>query len=112
MRTNKSIVELISELEYLVGHQCFNPNSYNGYTGDEGCTFRYPITYTDKDKTERRTRLKITDADAKSISTMCYKFGSNHLYIGDALIKVLNHIEERCGIDINELLKNRKESHD
>lgn len=107
MEINKSIVQLITELEYLVGHQCFNPNSYNGYTGDEGCTFRYPVTYTNKNNIERRTKLKITDADGKSISTMCYKFGSNQLYIGDAIVKVLNHIEDRCGININELLKSQ-----
>ena len=108
MKLNKLTIQLISELEYLIGHQCFNPNSYDGYTGDEGRTFRYPITYTNKDKIERKSRLKIKDADAESISTMCYKFGSNHLYIGDALVKVLNHIEKQCGIDINKLL-NRKD---
>lgn len=107
MKINKSVVDLISELEYLVGHQCFNPNSYDGYTGEEGRTFRYPVNYIDKNKVERRNRYKITDADAKSIGTMHYKFGSNHLYIGDALIKILQHIEEKCGIDINELLKTK-----
>lgn len=105
MKLTNSIVQLITELEYLIGHQCYNPNSYNGYTGDEGCTFRYPVCYTDRNKTERRTKYKISDADAKSISTMCYKFGSNQLYIGDAIVKVLQHIEDRLEIDLNELLK-------
>lgn len=108
MKINASTVQLIAELEYLIGHQCYNPNSYDGYTGDEGRTFRYPLTYTNKDSVERKTRIKVSDANKGSISTMCYKFGSNHLYIGDALVKVLNHIEERCGIDINELHKQKE----
>lgn len=104
MKMTKPIVQLITELEYIIGHQCYNPNSYNGYTGDEGCTFRYPVYYTNQDKEERRTKYTIKDADKSSISSMRYKFGSNHLYIGDALVKVLSHIEEQCGIDINKLL--------
>lgn len=108
MILNEQTVQLISELEYLVGHQCFNPKSYNGYTGDEGCTFRYPISYTNKNNVERKTKLKISDADEESIRTMCYKFGSNHLYIGDALVRILNHIEEQCGININKLLTQNK----
>lgn len=112
MKLNRQTVQLISELEYLIGHQCFNPNSYNGYTGDEGCTFRYPVSYTNKNKIDRRTKNKIADADAESVKTMYYKFGSNQLYIGDALIKVLNHIEERCGININNLLNRKIETND
>lgn len=108
MRLNEKTVKLISELEYLIGHQCFNPNSYNGYTGDEGCTFRYPVSYTNKNNIDRKTKLKISDANEDSVKTMCYKFGSNHLYIGDALIKVLKHIEEQCGIDISTLLNEKK----
>lgn len=108
MILNENTVKLISELEYLVGHQCFNPNSYNGYNGDEGCTFRYPISYTNKNNIDRKTKLKISDANEDSVKTMCYKFGSNQLYIGDALIKVLKYIEEQCGIDIPKLLNEKK----
>jgi hypothetical protein len=43
MNINKQLVELICELEYIVGQECFNPNSYNGYTGEEGKDFRYPV---------------------------------------------------------------------
>lgn len=108
MKINNSVVKLISELEYLIGHQCFNPNSYDYYTGDEGRLFRYPVWYTNRDNTEVKTKDRISDADEKSVNTMYYKFGSNHLYIGDALVKVLQHLEKRCGIDINELLKTTK----
>lgn len=107
MEINESIIQLIAELENIIGHQCHNPNSYNGYTGDEGCTFRYPICYTNKNGRERSTKMEILDADESSISSMHYKFGSNHLYIGDALIKILEHIEEKCGININDLLEER-----
>lgn len=109
MKINNSTIKLISELEYLIGHQCFNPNSYDGYTGEEGRTFRYPVVYINKNDTEVKTKAHVINCNEKSIHTMCYKFGSNHLYIGDALIKVLQYLEENYGIDINSLL-NRKTS--
>lgn len=108
MKINATTAKLIAELEYKIGHQCFNPNSYNGYTGDEGCTFRYPVYYTNPEGTEIRTKYRISELKPKNINSLHYRFGSNHLYIGDALVKVLEHIEEQCGIDIAELLKQKK----
>lgn len=43
MRNNKRLANLIFELEYIIGSECYNPNSYDGYTGEEGKEFRYPI---------------------------------------------------------------------
>ena len=34
---------------------------------------------------------------------MKYKFGSNHLYIGDGIVKVLEHLENVYGLDFNAL---------
>ena len=42
----------------------------------------------------------------KEVETIKYKFGSNHLYIGLGLIKVLEYLEERYSLDFNELEKN------
>lgn len=73
-----------------------------------GCTFRYPVYYTNPEGTEIRTKYRISELKPKNINSLHYRFGSNHLYIGDALVKVLEHIEEQCGIDIAELLKQKK----
>lgn len=39
---------------------------------------------------------------------MHYAFGSNHLYIGNGLIKALEFLEDRYGLDMNELEKHKK----
>ena len=36
MIVDENIAELICALEYKIGNQTYNPNSYNGWTGEEG----------------------------------------------------------------------------
>lgn len=43
MKKTQNIANLIAELEYIIGDSCYNPNSYDGYIGEEGCEFRYPV---------------------------------------------------------------------
>ncbi|MEG0092277.1 MAG: hypothetical protein RSA20_10680 [Oscillospiraceae bacterium] len=110
MKINKGIANLIFEMEHLVGKQCYNPNSYDGYTGEQGRSFRYPV-YILKDKeagTLVKTRQKIENVPANNICTMKYKFGSNHLFIGDGLISILDMLEKRYDLDFNELEKKQK----
>lgn len=45
MIVDENIAELICALEYKIGNQTYNPNSYNGWTGEEGCRFKYPVSY-------------------------------------------------------------------
>lgn len=45
MKLNKKTIELICELERVIGNECYNPNSFDGWTLEEGCSFRYPVTY-------------------------------------------------------------------
>ena len=40
MEKTQNIADLIAKLEYLIADSCYNPNSYDGYTGEEGCAFR------------------------------------------------------------------------
>lgn len=50
MKIAPEIAALIARLEYEIGRECYNPNSYDGYTGVEGAAFRYPVTiYQDDD---------------------------------------------------------------
>ena len=43
MKNTQNIASLIAQLEYEVGRECYNPNSYDGYTGIEGLGYRYPV---------------------------------------------------------------------
>jgi len=115
MKINKTIIKLIAELEYIIGSECYNPNSYNGYTHEEGCDFRYPV-WCEYNKVEKRVYGKITNGryDLKKyqfekvypdIASVKYKFGSNHLYIGNALVNLLSFLENRYDIDFNQLEK-------
>ena len=96
MKIDKDILCLISELEYIIGWECYNPNSHDGWNDTDGCEFRYPVHAIDRDDDEYKVRgkvhnaLKITKAGSKkTIHSMKYKFGSNELYIGLGLEKAL-----------------------
>ena len=104
MKIDENIANLISELECIIGKECYNPNSYDGYTHEEGKQFRYPVNVKDyQENTIRRYRYKISPLNPNQIGSIKYHFGSNHLYIGNALVKVLQYLEERYDIDFNEL---------
>lgn len=108
MKLTKATTELICELEYLIGNECYNPNSYNGYTMEEGCEFRYPVHYENKEGDDTKTYSQIKDIDKSKINTIRYKFGSNHLYIGLAIKEVLERLESKYGLDFNELTRKKK----
>ena len=108
MKLTKATTELICELEYIIGSQCYNPNSVNGYTMEEGRKFRYPVSYENEEGKDTKTRHKISDIDSSKINTIRYKFGSNNLNIGIAIKKVLETLENEYGLDINELIKSKK----
>lgn len=112
MKIDKNIAELICALEYEIGNQTYNPKSYNGWTGEEGCEYKYPVNYckTPDDLQEKRltkTKTRINYIDAECVNTMRYAFGANHLYIGDGIVEALEYLEERYGIDFNELEEKR-----
>lgn len=107
MKVDERIARLICELEYKIGNQTYNPNSYNGWTGEEGQEFKYPVNYcaSKKDLNDRvLTKTKrIESIPPECVGTMKYKFGSNHLYIGDGIVKVLEYLESVYDLDFNEL---------
>ncbi len=113
MKLDKNMSKVIADLEYLIGSECYNPNSYDGWNDIEGCDFRYPIWFPDDEGNYTKIRMNInnshlidsTDISAKTIPYMKYKFGSNELMIGKGLINILNYLENRYGINFNELEK-------
>lgn len=103
MKLTKKTVDLICELERIIGNECYNPNSLNGWTLEEGCAFRYPVTYNDSNDDEHKTRYLVQGVGKDKVHTMRYKFGSNNLFIGSAIIKVLECLEQKYDLDFNKL---------
>ena len=102
MKNTQNIASLIAQLEYEIGKECYNPNSYDGYTGIEGLGYRYPVNVY-QNENMRRYRGTISSIAPSEVHTMKYVFGSNHLFVGKGLYNVLSTLEKRYGIDFNEL---------
>ena len=115
MQLTKDMCKLIAELEYLIGSECYNPNSYDGWNNIEGREFRYPINVPNDKGEYLKIRdniiysfyLKEDDITPDAMSYMKYKFGSNELFIGKGIIKVLDYLEKRYDIDFNALEKKK-----
>ncbi len=109
MRIDRDMLGLISELEYIIGRECYNPNSYDGWNDIEGCKFRYPVHAVDKNGERWKVKGKVhrletsDEASIRIVRSMKYKFGSNELYIGNAIEKILDFLEERYDLDFEEL---------
>ena len=108
MKEDKNIARLICELEYMIGSECYNSHSYDGWNGWYGCEFRYPVYYGSHDKEgSQRTKRSIADScpdmPFELVETIKYKFGANELFIGLGLTRVLKMLEKRYGIDFSEL---------
>ena len=108
MKLTKKTIELICDLESIVGNECYNPSSYDGWTLEEGREFRYPVTFTDKEGKECKTKYIIHNVNKASVETIRYKFGSNNLYIGLGLVGALEFLEKEFDLNFNELLKKKK----
>lgn len=119
MELDESMLKLIAELEYRIGSCCYNPNSYDGYTEEQGCNFRYPLTipseYNLSGESKVRSNLRYYFEDSalygcsdfsiteQTFLNMKYKFGSNHLYVGQGIIRALEYLEKRYAIDFCKL---------
>ena len=70
MQLTKRTIQLICDLERIIGNECYNPNSFDGWTLEEGKDFRYPVTYTDSEGEEHKTRYTVRDVDKKSVISL------------------------------------------
>ena len=108
MELDRDMARLICEIEYIIGNQTYNPNSHNGWTDEDGCDFRYPVSYCERKKgVEKKTKLTVEYIDPDCISSMKYAFGSNHLYIGNGIYRTLDFLEKTYGLDFKKLEKAR-----
>lgn len=116
MKLDKDMCNVIAELEYLIGSECSNPSAYDGWNDVKGCEFRYPVNIRNQQGEFIKVRTKINtsyfltpeDITDESIKYMKYKFGANELFIGLGIIEILEFLETRYGIDINELERKHK----
>ena len=114
MKLDKKMCALIADLEFIIGSECYNPNSYDGWNDIEGCDFRYPVNVPNGEGNYTKIKMNINhsslidekDITPNAIAYMKYKFGSNELFIGQGIIKLLKNLEKRYNIDFNELEKN------
>ena len=107
MKIDKTMTKLIVDVEYMIGNECFNPNSTT-MKQDGTCVigkkFRYPVHYYNPDiDMEWSTKSHIYSILHEDIKTMEYHFGANQLLIGNAIINTLEMLEKRYGIDFNQL---------
>lgn len=118
MELTKETAKLVCNLEFLIGECCENNNSYNAYTDEYGCVFRYPVWVLHTDIIEEngcekevdnsfKTSLNLADlsnvVSIDDVRNIFYKFGSNELNIGIGLISVLEFLEKRYRFNFNEL---------
>ena len=94
------IVSLIAALEPIVG-QCFYNEQERG-----GHYFRYPIRLTRNGQDYEGKGGRILDLSQNDIMTLHYQTGANKLFVGCALVEVLQFLENRYGIDFAEMEKN------
>lgn len=118
MKITPEIIDLICQLEFLVGKETANKKSRGNY--------KYPLTtkvyrlwdvVLDKDGWSHDFTFPIEysngdfdfGGDEEFIQTMRYVFGVNRLYIGKALVNVLSYLEDRYSLDFAELEAQRTE---
>ena len=107
MKLTKKTIQLICDLENIIGDECYNPNSYDGWTLEEGLAYRYPVTYTDSKGEECKSKYHAHYINKENLKTMHYKFGSNYLFIGIGLQNVLEYLENKYGLNFDELVKSK-----
>ncbi|MBE5824422.1 MAG: hypothetical protein E7308_10175 [Butyrivibrio sp.] len=113
MRITDNVAMLIADLEPCIGGNCYNGSSYNGWTGEYGKHFRYPVTYPTTDGSFRKSKYTKENLDLKCVERMYYKTGTNEIYVGAGLVEVLEELEKRFDIDFNKLIEKtgEKEAH-
>ena len=103
-KMTKKRLELLAELEHIIGSNCYNGNIQNWGPGGtyygEGRTFRYPLTTIDQNREKRKSYSPARGLSPEVLSTGYYAFGANRLHIITALDEVLRYLEENHGLKL------------
>ena len=107
MKLDQNIANLIFELEEIIASECYNKHSVDGWTGIVGLEYRYPVHVRRhlEDKSGDVIRSRVS-GDASAPQTMYYHFGANQLFIGSGITKLLELLEQRYDLNLNELEDN------
>lgn len=124
MVIDKRMCKVIADLEYCIGSECYNPNSYDGWNDIEGCEFRYPINVPVVDEHEEVKYKKVRDninktclltqedINPRAMTYMKYRFGSNELFVGMGIKNVLDYLENRYNLDFNAMEEQLQNNND
>ena len=115
MKLDKNMCRVAADLEEIIGSECYNPNAYDGWNDVEGCSFRYPLSLPRGDEGWIKVRRNLMDTafiepesvGPETIRAMRYRFGSNQLMIGRGILAAMEYLEERYGLDFNEMEEQR-----
>lgn len=102
--------DVIRDLEYIVSSKCNNIQYTNKISGSGGRQYRYPVNYFKEGKKYIcRGKISVNDPSAEQeIKSMRYEFGSNHLYIGKAIVEILDYLKDRYDLDFYDLERDYK----
>lgn len=97
--SNPRVCMTILKLEYIFAHRCYSFNSMR----NDIIRYRYPVRYIKDGKIKKVTydRLGKTCCDEEIIKSLHYSLGFNTIYIGKALIDILEYISNRYDIDLS-----------
>lgn len=107
MKLTNEMIGVLLNLESCIGGTCYNPHSYDGYHDVTGASFKFPATFRigeGKDARLEKSKYSLRDyIDVDNFESLHYRMGANHLYVGKGILKLLRELEERYGLDFNEL---------
>lgn len=96
---------LITKIESLIGGEFHrNTNEYKIFFEDKK-GWKYPLNYCNKEFIKQKEDYIVDTMSTDDMIVSYYTLGANHLYIGKAIIKLMEHLEERYNIDLLELEK-------
>ncbi|WP_345974776.1 hypothetical protein [Sulfurimonas sp. HSL3-7] len=99
--------QLFILLESTIGGQCYNGHIQNygswGQWLDEGREFKYPFYYYKNNEKQPKTHYLNNSMNANELYSAYYPFGANQLHISKAILKTIELIEKRYGLNFCEL---------
>lgn len=105
MKLTKELAKFLCDCEYVVGENChqeFNPITYSHLD------YRYPVTIMlskqEDAVVETNENVKrLPGVEPEKIQDAFYQMGTNQIYIGNAMCRIMNMIEMRYNLDFNAL---------
>ena len=115
MKLTNEMLEVLLSAEECIGDSCYNPHSYDGYHDISGASYRFPVTFRvgeGEDARLQKEKYFLEDyVDAENFESMHYRLGANHIYVGKGILRIMDLLEKRYGLDFNALETKWKQEH-